>query len=92
MSKRNRRRRATSEPRVDLLDVAGFLRVRTAMGDLRQDLHAARYRAESALLALEEGDSGAVTRHLSEVQRALEEARRRTRLPEEVFQERLFRS
>lgn len=62
------------------------------MADLREDLLAARYQTENALLALEEGDAEAVERHLSKVQRAIEVAGKRTRLPEEVFLRRLPRS
>ncbi len=87
-----RRRRTTYQPRVDPQDLARLLAVRSEMADLREDLLAARYRMESALVALEEGDSEAVERHLSEVQRAIEAAGKRAWLPEEVFYRRLPRS
>jgi hypothetical protein len=77
---------------VDPQDVARFLAVRSEMADLREDLVAARYQAESALAALEEDDTKAAERHLHEAQRAIEVAGRRTRLPEEVFLRRLPRS
>lgn len=63
------------------------------MAGLRQDLLAARYQTESALVALlQEDDAEAVVHHLLEAQRAMEEAGRRTWLPEEVFLQRLPRS
>jgi hypothetical protein len=77
---------------VDWQDVARLLAVRSEMADLREDLLAARYRTESALVALREGDAEAVERHLMEAQRAMEAAGRRSRLPEEVFFRRLPRS
>jgi hypothetical protein len=72
--------------------MARLLAVRSEMADLREDLLAARYQTESALVALEEGDAEAAERHLSEAQRAIEVAGRRSRLPEEVFFRRLPRS
>jgi hypothetical protein len=86
------RRRAPRQPRADWQDVARLLAVRSEMADLREDLLAARYRTESALVALREGDAEAVERYLIESQRAIEEAGRRSRLPEEVFSRRLPRS
>jgi hypothetical protein len=87
-----RERRAPRQPRVDWQDVARLLAVRSEMADLREDLLAARCQTESALVALEEGDAESVGRHLMEVQQAIEEAGRRSRLPEEVFFRRLPRS
>ena len=76
---------------MDWQDVARLLAVRSEMADLREDL-AARYQTESALAALKEGDAEAVERHLTEAQRGIEVAGRRTRLPEEIFSRRLPRS
>ncbi len=62
------------------------------MADLREVLLAARYWTESALVALEEGNAKAAEHHLAEAQRAIEVARRRTRLPEEIYYQRIPRS
>jgi hypothetical protein len=88
----DQREKRPREPRVDWQDVARLLAVRSEMADLREDLLAARYQTESALVALEEGDAEVVERHLMDAQRAIVEAGRRSRLPEEVFSRRLPRS
>lgn len=62
------------------------------MTDLREDLLAARYQTENALVALEEGDAEAAQRHLSKVHRAIEVAGKRTQLPEEIYYQRIPRS
>jgi hypothetical protein len=86
-------RRVVGKSRQEARDLAMLRAVRSEMADLRGYLLAARYRTESALVALlQEDDAEAVVRHLLEAQRAIEEAGRRTRLPEEVFQQRLSRS
>lgn len=85
-------RLVVGKPRQEAQDLAMLRAVRSEMADLRGYLLAARYRTESAIVALlEEDDAEAVVRHLLEAQRALEEAGRRTRLPEEIFLRRLPR-
>lgn len=85
-----RRKSTLRAPRVDPQEMARYLAVRSEMADLREDLLAARYRTESALVVLEQ-DAAAAERHLAEAQRAMEKAAKRTRMPEEVFYRRLPR-
>ena len=87
-------RRVVGKPRQEARDLAMLRTLRSEMADLRGYLLAARYRTESALVALlqEEDDAEAVVRHLLEAQRAIEEAARKTWLPEEVLLQRLPRS
>ena len=85
-------RRVVGKPRVGTQEVAMLQAVRSEMANLREDLLAARYQTESALVALlQEDNTEAVVRHLLEAQRAIEEAGRKTRLPEEIFLQRLPR-